>query len=121
MAEWCDVGALVEDEKQRRVKGIAGLGGALVGGCDDLLDEGREERLEPALFVGRPTEVGGVRAPVEESACLEVACEGGDFDKCVAEDAAYCQAVAPAYTDVHATACDDAYTNMTCHDWHQGN
>ncbi len=66
VADGGDVGAFVEDEQQRRVEWLAGSGGVFVGGCDELLDEGREERLEAALFVGGCCEVERVWRAVEE-------------------------------------------------------
>ena len=66
VAQRRDVRALVEDEQERRVERLAGLGRAVVGARDDLLDEGREQRLEAALLVRRSAEVGGVAAAVEK-------------------------------------------------------
>ncbi len=66
VAERRDVGALVEDEQQRRVEWPPGLGRAVVGVGDDLLYESGEQWLEAALLVSRRAEVGGVPAAVEE-------------------------------------------------------
>src|SRR5581483_7139581 len=66
LAQGRNVGTLVEDEEQWRVERPYGLGRALGGVGDDLLDEGREQVLQPALLVARVAEVGGVVAAVEE-------------------------------------------------------
>ena len=52
--------------------GLPGLGRAVVGAGDDLLNERREERLQPALLVRRRAEVRRVVAAVEEPLGSEV-------------------------------------------------
>ena len=67
-----DVGALVEDEKERRVERLSRFGRMAIHVRDDLLDERREERPEAALLVGGCAEVCGMRAAVEQSVGAEI-------------------------------------------------
>ena len=75
LAQGCDVGALVEDEQQRRIERLP----VSVRGRrrdDDLLDERCEERLQAALLVSGSAEVGGVAAAVEEALGAELGAHG---------------------------------------------
>src|SRR6266508_804134 len=67
LAQRSDVGALVENEEQRRIDRLPGLRRMLVGTGDDLLDKRREEWLEAALLVRGRAEIGGVTTAVEEA------------------------------------------------------
>src|SRR6266511_4855790 len=75
-AQRCDVGALVQDEQQRRIERLSSFRAAVVGMPDDLLYERCEEWLQSALLVSGSAEVGGMAAAVEEALGAELGAHG---------------------------------------------
>jgi hypothetical protein len=58
-----DVGRFVEHDEERWVEWTAGPGDLVVDVLDDLAHDRDEERRQPALIVGRGTEIQGVLPP----------------------------------------------------------
>ena len=59
LAQRGDVGGLVEHYHQRRVQGPPGAGVRVLGGAQDGLHEGLEQRPQPSLLVGGGDQVQG--------------------------------------------------------------
>lgn len=79
VAEWGDVGGLVQHEERRRVE-PAVVGGGLVGGSKDGLDQRGEQRPGPCLFVDGSGDAEGVGAAVEQPARVDLAGGGRGRD-----------------------------------------